>query len=158
MSQATKTDTDRIEKRIELRAPVARVWKALSNAREFGTWFGADLRDDFVPGVTARGHMKIPGYEHLTIELMIERMEKETLLAFRWHPFAIDPDVDYSQEPTTLVELRLTPSPTGTLLVVTETGFDALPAARRAKAFEMNSGGWAAQLENIARYVHADVA
>jgi uncharacterized protein YndB with AHSA1/START domain len=148
------TTTDSIQKQIVLRATPARVWRALSNAREFGTWFGAELRDDFVPGAAAHGTVKFQGQE-LTITFQIERMEPERLLAFRWHPFAIDPKVDYAGEPTTLVELALAPAPEGTLLTVTESGFDQIPLARRAKAFEMNSGGWAQQLENIARHVHA---
>lgn len=146
--------TDRIEKQIVLKASPARVWRALSNAREFGTWFGAEFEDDFAPGKEARGKVKYQGKE-LLMTFVVERMEPERLLAFRWHPFAIDPTVDYSGEPTTLVELVLTPVPEGTRLTVTETGFDRIPIARRARAFEMNSHGWAQQMENIARHVHA---
>lgn len=149
----TMTTTDGIEKQIVLRAPPARVWRALSNAREFGTWFGVELRDDFAPGVAVRGTVVYQGRE-VALTFQIERMEPERLLAFRWHPFAVDPAVDYSSEPTTLVELTLAVAPEGTLLTVTETGFDKIPLARRARAFEMNDGGWAAQLENIARHVH----
>ena len=148
------TTTDRIEKQIVLRATPARVWRALSDAREFGTWFGARFDDDFAPGKEARGKITYQGQE-LTILFVVERMEPERLLAFRWHPYAIDPAVDYSSEPMTLVELVLTAVPEGTRLTVTETGFDQIPIARRAKAFEMNAGGWAHQLENIARHVHA---
>lgn len=148
------TTTDRIEKQIVLRATPARVWRALSNAREFGSWFGAEFEDDFVPGKEARGKVKYQGKE-LTMTFVVERMEPERLLAFRWHPFAVDPAVDYSREPTTRVELALTPVPDGTRLTVTESGFDQIPIARRAKAFEMNSHGWAQQMENIARHVHA---
>lgn len=147
-----KTSTDRIEKQRVLRAPPARVWRALSNAREFGTWFGCELQDDFVPGTTVRGKVAYQGND-LAITFHIERMEPERLLAFRWHPYAIDPAVDYSREPTTLVELALAPAPEGTLLTVTESGFDQVPLERRAKAFEMNGNGWAAQLDNIARHV-----
>jgi len=146
--------TDRIEKQIVLKASPARVWRALSNAREFGTWFGAEFEDDFAPGKEARGKVKYKGQE-LLMTFVVERMEPERLLAFRWHPFAIDPAVDYSGEPTTLVELVLTPVPEGTRLTVTESGFDRIPIARRARAFEMNSHGWAQQMENIARHVHA---
>jgi uncharacterized protein YndB with AHSA1/START domain len=146
--------TDRIEKQIVLRATPARVWRALSSAREFGTWFGAEFTDDFAPGKEARGKVKYQGVE-LTMTFVIERMEPERLLSFRWHPFAIDPAVDYSGEPMTLVELVLTPVPEGTRLEVTESGFDQVPIARRARAFEMNSGGWTQQMENIARHVHA---
>jgi uncharacterized protein YndB with AHSA1/START domain len=147
------TTPDRIEKRITLRATPERVWRALSSPREFSAWFGVDLRDDFIPGTTVRGPITSKGYEHLTLEMTIERLDKERLLAFRWHPHAIEPNVDYSSEPMTLVEFRLEPVPEGTLLVVTESGFDKIPASRRPRAFEMNSGGWAAQLENIARHV-----
>ena len=145
--------TDHIEKRITLRATPARVWRALSDAREFGAWFQVDLRDDFAPGATVRGKLTIKGMEHLTMEIVIERMDRDRLLSFRWHPYAIDPAVDYAAEPTTLVELRIEPAAEGTLLVVTESGFDKVPAARRLKAFEMNSNGWAAQLLNIERHV-----
>jgi uncharacterized protein YndB with AHSA1/START domain len=148
------TSTDRIQKQVTLRAAPARVWRALSTAREFGAWFGAELQDELAPGATVRGKVPYQGKE-LPITFHVERMEPERLLTFRWHPFAIDPSIDYSSEPTTLVELVLEPAPGGTLLTVTETGFDAIPAARRAKAFEMNTGGWAQQLENIAKYVHA---
>lgn len=146
--------TDRIEKQIVLRATPARVWRALSNAREFGSWFGAEFEGDFATSKEARGKVKYQGQE-LILTLVIERMEPERLLAFRWHPYAIDPTVDYASEPTTLVEIALTEVPEGTRLTVTETGFDRIPLARRAKAFEMNSHGWTQQLENIARHVHA---
>jgi uncharacterized protein YndB with AHSA1/START domain len=145
--------SDRIEKRIELAATPERVWRALTSAREFGTWFGAKLEGDFAPGATVRGPITYTGYEHLTLEITIERMDERRLLSFRWHPHAVETGVDYSQEPTTLVEFRLEPSPAGTLLVVTESGFDRIPAGRRPKAFEMNSSGWAAQMANIARHV-----
>jgi len=146
------TTTDSIKKQIVLRATPARVWRALSNAREFGTWFGVDLRDDFVPGAAIQGKVVYQGKD-VAFTFHIERMEPERLLAFRWHPFAVDPEIDYAREPTTLVELALAPAPEGTLLTVTESGFDQLPLARRAKAFEMNDGGWAAQMENIERHV-----
>lgn len=150
----TNDDTNTIRKQITLRATPARVWRALATAREFSAWFGAELHDDFAPGATVRGTVTYRG-QALAMEFFVERMEPERLLAFRWHPYAIDPEVDYASEPTTLVELALTPVPEGTLLTVTESGFDRIPAARRAKAFEMNAGGWAQQVENIARHVHA---
>ena len=153
MATATTT-TDRIEKRRVLRATPTRVWRAISNAREFGTWFGIELRDDFAPGATVHGKVTYQGKD-VTFAFHIERMEPERLLSFRWHPFAIDPAIDYSHEPTTLVELAIAPAPEGTLLTVTESGFDQIPLARRAKAFEMNSGGWAEQMQNIARHVEA---
>jgi uncharacterized protein YndB with AHSA1/START domain len=137
-----------------LRATPARVWRALSTAREFGAWFGVELRDEFAPGATVRGKVAYQGKD-LAITFQVERMEPDRLLTFRWHPYAVDPAVDYSKEPTTLVALALEPAPEGTRLTVTESGFDAIPAARRARAFEMNDAGWAQQMENIARYVHA---
>lgn len=155
MTAASKTTTtDRIEKQRVLRAPPARVWRAISNARELSTWFGVALSDDFVPGATIRGTVAYEGKD-VTFTIQIERMEPERLLAFRWHPFAVDPAVDYAREPTTLVELALAPVPEGTLLTVTESGFDQIPLARRAKAFEMNDHGWAEQIQNIARHVDA---
>lgn len=148
------TTTDRIEKRRVLRATPARVWRAISNAREFGTWFGIELGDEFAPGATVHGKVTYQGKD-LPVTFQVERMEPERLLSFRWHPFAVDPAIDYSREPTTLVELAIAPAPEGTLLTVTESGFDQIPLARRAKAFEMNSGGWAEQMQNIARHVEA---
>ncbi len=145
--------TDRIEKRIVLRAPRSRVWRAIADAKEFGAWFGVRLEGAFVAGATVRGRLTVPGYEHLTMEVVVERMEPERLLSYRWHPYAVDPKVDYSAEPTTLVELRLAEVPGGTELTVVESGFDRLPAARRADAFRMNEGGWATQLQNVARHV-----
>jgi uncharacterized protein YndB with AHSA1/START domain len=146
------TTTDRIEKRRVLRAAPARVWRALSDRREFSRWFGVELRDDFVAGATVHGTVTYQG-KAVTFTIHIERMEPERLLAFRWHPFAVDPTIDYTREPTTLVELALAPAPEGTLLTVTESGFDQIPLARRAKAFEMNDHGWAEQVQNIARHV-----
>src|SRR5436305_2329673 len=147
------TNTDRIEKNILLHAPKARVWRALTNAGEFGSWFGARLESDFAAGQHVTGNITHPGYEHLKFELDIERMDAEQLFSFRWHPYAIDPKVDYSKEPTTLVEFRLEKSAGGTLLIVTESGFDALPPGRRDEAFRMNSGGWEHQLKNIDAHV-----
>lgn len=151
--ETTKTSTDCIQKKTLLRAPRARVWRALTRTEEFGTWFGARLTGQFLPGSTIRGPITIPGYEHLTMEVTVERVEPERLLSFRWHPFAIDPAVDYSSEPTTLVTFELTEIPEGTSLSVTESGFDQIPAGRRALAFRMNDQGWGAQMENIARYL-----
>lgn len=154
MSSETEVSTDRIEKRIVLRAPRARVWRALSNAQEFGAWFGVDFQGaSFAPGATVRGKITHPGYEHLTMELEIERLEPERLLSFRWHPYAVDPEVDYSQEPTTLVVFELDDAPEGTLLTLVESGFDRIPLARRAEAWRMNDQGWTAQLRNIEAHV-----
>jgi uncharacterized protein YndB with AHSA1/START domain len=149
----TEASTDRIQKKMLLRAPRARVWRALTQAAEFGTWFCAKLSGELVPGSTVRGPITLPGYEHLTMELTVERMEPERLFSFRWHPYAVDPAVDYSSEPTTLVTFELTETPEGTSLTVTESGFDKIPAGRRTLAFRMNDEGWGAQLENIARYL-----
>jgi uncharacterized protein YndB with AHSA1/START domain len=142
--------TDIIEKRIELKATVSRVWRALTDHREFGTWFRVKLDGAFACKV-ARGQITYPGYEHLTFEATVERWSPSGI--FRWHPYAIDPDVDYSSEPTTLVEFRLEPKTGGTLLTVTETGFDAIPKDRRFEAYRMNEAGWAPQLQNIERHV-----
>jgi uncharacterized protein YndB with AHSA1/START domain len=145
--------TDRVEKRIELKAPVARVWRALTDYREFGEWFLVKIDGPFVPGDVSRGHITHPGYEHLQWEAVVKAMEPERLFSFTWHPYAVDPKVDYSAEPQTLVEFRLEKTASGTLLTVTESGFDRIPAGRRAEAFRMNENGWAQQTRNIERYV-----
>jgi len=145
--------TDRIEKTILLRAPVARVWRALADAEEFGAWFRVKFDEPFAEGKTVRGRITYSGYEHVRMEILVERMERERLFAFRWHPYAVDPDVDYSAEPTTLVEFRLTAEGGGTRLTITESGFDRIPASRRDEAFRMNEGGWTEQIGNIERHV-----
>jgi uncharacterized protein YndB with AHSA1/START domain len=147
------TTTDRIEKETLLRAPRARVWRALTDSKEFGAWFRAEFTEPFRAGATSRGRILHPGYEHLTIEVVIQAIEPERLFSLRWHPYAIDPNVDYSNEPTTLVEFTLEDVEGGTLLRVTESGFDQIPLARRAEAFRMNDGGWAAQMKNIEAYL-----
>jgi len=144
---------NRIEKRIELKAPVSRVWRALTDHREFGEWFRVKLEGPFVPGELSLGHITYPGYEHLKWEAIVQKIEPEQLFSFTWHPYGIDPKVDYSQETPTLVEFRLEKSATGTLLVVTESGFDKIPSDRRAEAFRMNDGGWAEQMKNIETHV-----
>jgi uncharacterized protein YndB with AHSA1/START domain len=145
--------TDRIEKRIELSASMARVWRALTDYREFGEWFRVRIDGPFVPGEVSCGHITHPGYEHLNWEVVVQAMEPERLFSFTWHPYAIDPKVDYSTEPQTLVEFRLEETANGTLLQVTESGFDKIPAGRRAEAFPRNEGGWAQQMKNIERHV-----
>jgi uncharacterized protein YndB with AHSA1/START domain len=145
--------TDRIEKQAVLQAPRLRVWQALTDARQFGQWFGVDLAGTFAPGEKLRGRITHPGYTHLTMEITVERMEPETLLSWRWHPGAVDAAVDYSAEPTTLVEFRLDEVAGGTRLTVVESGFDRIPAGRRAEAFRLNEGGWTEQVKNIARHV-----
>ena len=149
----TKTATDRIEKKILLRAPRARVWRALTDSQEFGTWFRVRIDGPFVAGKRVTGQVTHPGFEHVVFEAFVERMDAERLFAYRWHPYAVDPKVDYSKEPTTLVEFRLEEAPEGTSLTVVESGFDALPAHRRDEAFRMNDGGWKGQIENIRRHV-----
>jgi uncharacterized protein YndB with AHSA1/START domain len=146
--------SDHIEKRIELKAPVSRIWRALTDHREFGTWFRVDLEGPFVPGQVARGRITYPGYEHVVWQATVQAMEPERLFSFTWHPYAVEPDVDYSKEPTTLVEFRLEPTATGTLLTLTESGFDKLPAGqRRIDAFRLNDGGWTQQMKNIEQHV-----
>jgi uncharacterized protein YndB with AHSA1/START domain len=149
----TTTNTDRIEKNVLLHAPKARVWRALTDASEFGSWFGVKLESGFAVGQSAAGQITNPGYEHLTMRVEVERMEAEKLFSFRWHPNATDPKKDYSAEPATLVEFRLEETAEGTLLTVVESGFDQLPPERRADAFRGNSAGWAQQVERIKRHV-----
>lgn len=145
--------TDRIEKTITLRAPKSRVWRALTNADEFGTWFRVKLDSNFAVGRTVTGRVAYPGYEHVTFNVIVEAMDAERLFSLRWHPAAVDSKIDYSKEPTTLVEFRLDEAADGTILTVVESGFDRLPAGRRDEAFRMNSQGWAIQMENIQRHV-----
>jgi uncharacterized protein YndB with AHSA1/START domain len=148
--------TDRIERKVLLKAPRARVWRALSNAEEFGSWFGVRFRGQtFTPGQRAQGQITYPGYEHLVFEIWIERMEPEKLLSWRWHPAAVESNVDYSAEPTTLVVFELEDAEGGTLLSVVESGFDTIPPHRRLDAFRMNSGGWEEQMKNIEKHVAA---
>jgi len=143
----------RIEKQIELRAPISRVWRALTDHREFGEWFRVKLDEPFVPGQASSGHISYPGYEHLKWEAVVQKMETERFFSFTWHPYAIDPKMDYSGEAPTLVEFRLDKTPTGTLLTVTESGFEKIPSNRRPEAFRMNDGGWTEQMKNIEAYV-----
>ena len=147
------TGTDRIEREIFIRAPRSKVWRALTDAKEFGKWFGAEMRDAFVPGVVARGQITHPGYEHVTLEMDVERMEPERVFSWRWHPHAVDPAKDYSTEPTTLVFFELEDVPEGTLVRVTESGFDQIPVARRVEAFRLNGEGWGQQVHNLERHV-----
>ena len=146
--------TDRIEKTIELKASPERVWQALTDHEEFGQWFRVKLDGPFVPGALSNGHMTWPGYEHVKWRARVLRMDRPSLFSFSWHPYAIDPEVDYSAEPETVVEFRIEPNGAGTRLTVTEAGFDALPPHRQPEALRMNSSGWATQLENVR--VHVD--
>lgn len=138
-----------------MRAPVERVWQALTDHREFGAWFGVALEAPFAVGEAAQGHMTIAGYEHLLWQATVVAIEPPHRFAFTWHPYAVDPDLDYSAETPTLVEYLLAPEGDGTRLTVRESGFDRIPAHRRDEAMRMNEGGWAIQSENIRRYVDA---
>lgn len=153
------SDTDRIERSIVINAPRERVWQALSDAEKFGTWFGAKLDGQtFTPGQRTRGQITSKGFEHIFFDVVVERIEPQQLLSFRWHPYPLDTSVDYSLEEPTLVTLTLQEVPgaeapgAATLLTVVESGFDKVPPHRRAEAFRMNSGGWEAQLKNVDRY------
>ena len=150
--------SDRIEKRIELKAPISRVWRALTDYREFGEWFRVKLDGPFVPGQVSRGQITYPGYEYLKWEAVVQKMEPERLFSFTWpHPRSMDKAeyerADHSNEPTTLVEFRLEETASGTLLVLTEFGFDNIPGDYRLEAFRRNEGGWAEQMKNIERHV-----
>lgn len=149
--------SDRIEKRIELKAPISRVWRALTDYREFGEWFRVKLDDPFVVGQVSRGQITYPGYEHIKWEALVQKMEPERLFSFTWpHPKSLEKEdypLDYSKEPYTLVEFRLQKTAGGTLLLLTESGFDKLPVDRRPQAFRRNDGGWTEQMTNIENYV-----
>jgi uncharacterized protein YndB with AHSA1/START domain len=145
--------TDRIEKTVDLEAPVSRVWKALTDHKEFGSWFRVNLDGPFVPGGMSRGHVTYPGYEHLKWEAVVQKIEPERLFSFTWHPYAIEPGTDYGKETPTLVEFTLEKTATGTRLRVVESGFDKLPAHRHDTAFRSNEGGWTIQMQNIAQYL-----
>lgn len=162
------TTTDRIEKKVLLRAPRERVWQAISDAKQFGTWFGVEFDGPFVAGARMTGkirptkvdpevaRMQEP-YSGMAFEYTVDRVEPMRLFSFRWHPFAIDPKVDYSSEPTTLVVFELEEVPGGTQLTITESGFDRIPLERRARAFGANAEGWTKQIELIQKYVEAEV-
>ncbi|MFY9842250.1 MAG: SRPBCC family protein [Terriglobales bacterium] len=144
---------DRIEKSIELRAPISRVWRALTDYREFGEWFRVKLDGPFVPGQISRGQITHPGYEHIKWEAVVQTMEPEWHFSFTWHPYSVDPKTDYSKETPTLVEFRLEKTANGTLLLLTESGFDRIPSNRRVEAFRRNDGGWTEQMKNIESHV-----
>ena len=156
--------TDRIEKTILLRAPLKRVWRALSDSTEFGSWFGMRFDAPFAPGATMSAvivpttvnqevaKMQKP-YEGIAFEIKIEQMQPERLFSFRWHPGAVEPGFDYSSEPTTVVVFTLQKVPNGVQLTVTESGFDQIPLARRAKAFSANEGGWTLVIGLIEEYL-----
>ncbi|HTA37817.1 MAG TPA: SRPBCC family protein, partial [Candidatus Acidoferrales bacterium] len=150
--------TDRIEKKVFLKAPQARVWQAICDSKRFGAWFGVTFDAPFAPGVRMVGTLtgttvdpatakRMEDYKGARFEFEVARIEPEHHFSYRWHPFALDADVDYSSEPMTLVAFDLQEAPGGTMLTIVESGFDAIPLARRADAFEANDEGWAAQAE-----------
>jgi uncharacterized protein YndB with AHSA1/START domain len=146
--------TDRIERKVLIKATRTRVWWALSDAAEFGAWFGVNFTGKtFIAGKAVQGKITYPGYEHLTMEVQIEKIEPERLLSWRWHPAAIDPKVDYSHEPTTLVVFELEEVEGGIMLSVVESGLDKIPLERRATVMRLNSSGWEQQMENIKKHV-----
>ena len=149
----SRKNTDRIEEKILLRVPRARVWRALTDAEEFGEWFGVKLTGAFAPGATVKGTITDKEYEGCPFELVVERIEPRRLFSWRWHPYAVDPDVDYSAEPTTLIVCELEETVDGTVLTLVESGFDTIPAARREEACRMHEEGWAAQMKSIERYL-----
>lgn len=156
--------TDRIEKKILLQAPRARVWAAISDATQFGTWFGVRFDGPFVAGARLTGRI-VPTsvdaevaklqkpHEGKAFEFVVDRIAPMSRFSFRWHPYAVEPGVDYAKEPMTLVVFELAAVPGGTLLMISESGFDQIPLARRAKAFSANDGGWAAQTRLIEKYL-----
>jgi uncharacterized protein YndB with AHSA1/START domain len=156
-------NTDRIEKRVVLRAPLDRVWRAVSDAEEFGRWFGVRFDGPFVEGASITAAIAPTTVDEEVAKRQephagakstwqVVAIEPQRRFAYRWHPFAIDPDVDYGSEPTTLVEFTLSETDDGVLLTITESGFDAIPRARRSASFEANSEGWAIQTELVRRY------
>ncbi len=147
------TGTDRIEKHLVIRAPRSRVWRAIADAKQFAAWFQLQLDGPFVEGGTTRGHVTKAGYEHLKVEMQCQRIEAERYFAYRWHPYPSDPKVDYSTEPTTLVEFTLEETAEGTAVSIVESGFDRIPLARRAEAYRMNDGGWSGKIKDLERYV-----
>ncbi len=149
----TTASTDRIEKQVTFDAPRARVWRALTDVAQFNAWFGVNLSSPFAPGAEVSGRLTIRNYDHLTLTIWIETMEPERLFSFRWHPYAVEEGIDYAAEPTTLVSFTLEEADGGTRLRIVESGFDAIPESRRARAFGMNEKGWAGQAENLRTYL-----
>jgi uncharacterized protein YndB with AHSA1/START domain len=147
------SSTDRIEKRFEVQASRSRVWRAISTAKEFGEWFRVKLDGEFAAGSPIRAQITQPGYEHVVFDMVVDRIEPEKYFSYRWHPYAIDSKVDYSNEPMTLVEFILEETDGGTAVTIVESGFDRIPLGRRAEAFRMNDNGWTGQSKNLARYV-----
>jgi uncharacterized protein YndB with AHSA1/START domain len=150
----TAASTDRIEKEVQLKAPRSRVWRALTTPAEFGEWFGVKLNGEFKPGAHVTGRMTFKGSEDFAdLEMWIDRVEPERIFSYRWHPYGVSRDIDYSKEPKTLIVFTLEDVGTETRLTVVESGFDSIPASRRAEAFRMNTGGWKSQMEKLRKYV-----
>ncbi len=145
--------TDRIEKEIVLPAPRERVWRALTDVREFNQWFGVALTAPFAPGAVVSRQLASPEYQHLTMTVWVEEMVSGRRFSFRWHPYAIEEGIDYSAEPTTLVSFTLEDVEGGTRLTIVESGFQAIPESRRDRAFRADGEGWAIQLKNVRRYL-----
>ena len=145
--------TDRIEKTFVVNAPRSRVWRAIADEKEFGTWFRMSFDLPFVEGATVLAKLTHPGYEHVTLDLLIERIRPETYFSYRWHPYAIGPAADFASEPTTLVEFTLEEVKDGTEVTIVESGFDRIPLGRRAEAYRMNGKGWDGQAKNLAKHV-----
>ncbi|HZZ38618.1 MAG TPA: SRPBCC family protein [Acidobacteriaceae bacterium] len=153
---ATRTP-DRIEKSADLRAPVSRVWRAVTDYNEFGAWFRVKLDEPFKVGEESHGQILYPGYEHLTWRAVIQQIDPEQFFAFTWHPYAVDPKVDYSEETPTLVEFHLEPTAAGTRVTLTESGFSDLPDERRSEAYLRNSDGWTQQMTNLEEYLARNI-
>lgn len=151
------TETDRIERKVIINAPRDKVWRALTTAEEFGTWFGANLKgQNFAVGQRTSGQITHCGHEHILFDVVVERIDPQDVFAYRWHPYPIGPAVDYNSEEPTSVTFTLSDAPgSGTVLTVVEAGFDKVPPGRRLEAFRMNNNGWEAQLRNIARHAEA---
>lgn len=147
------SSTDRIEKRFEVKAPRSRVWRAIADSGEFGAWFGIKADRAFTPGAAVRAQVTFKGHEHITLEVIVEKVEPESYFSYRWHPYPMDAARDFSREPMTLVEFSLAESSGGTTVTIVESGFDALPADRRAEAFRMNDAGWENQAKRLTAHV-----
>ncbi|HEX8432484.1 MAG TPA: SRPBCC family protein [Longimicrobium sp.] len=146
--------SDRIEKVVVIRGTRSRVWRAITSAEEFGTWFRMKLDGEFAEGATVHGKVTHPGMEHVCpVEIQVERIEAERYFSYRWHPYPMDPSIDYSAEPTTLVEFTLEDAEGGVAVTISESGFDGIPLSRRGEAFRMNDRGWGGQIRNLTAYV-----
>ncbi|HEY0795502.1 MAG TPA: SRPBCC family protein [Acidisarcina sp.] len=154
MQTSTQTSTENsIEKQIEIAAPLTRVWRALTDFRQFGEWFQVLLEGPFIAGKAVGGKLTFPGYEHVRMDVEVKTIEPETYFSYTWHPNSNDPTVDYTKETPTLVEFRLAPTKTGTSLTLIESGFDKIPSDRQAQAFRANTRGWDHQLKSLESYV-----